>query len=125
MVERADVTFTSWIKEIDIVNAGVDVVALTSFNEGTPVSLIEAQAANRPIVSTNVGGIENVVLEGRTALLSAVSDPGRFGQNLLRVVEDDILRSQMAGGGWAHVHERYHYTRLVNDTALLYQQLLG
>jgi hypothetical protein len=47
MVERADVTFTSWIKEVDIVNAGVDIVMLTSFNEGTPVSLIEAQAADR------------------------------------------------------------------------------
>ncbi len=125
MTERADITFTSWIKEIDIVNAGVDVVALTSVNEGTPVSLIEAQAANRPIVSTKVGGIENVVVEGRTALLSPTEDVERFSDNLLKVVEDDGLRSRMAQGGWEHVRQRYHYTRLVDDTAAMYRELLG
>jgi len=125
MVDRADVTFTSWIKEIDIVNAGVDVVALTSYNEGTPVSLIEAQAANRPIVSTNVGGIENVVIEGRTALLSPTADTARFGENLLRVVENDDLRARMSQEGWDHVRQRYHYTRLVDDMAQLYRELLN
>ena len=125
MVERADVTFTSWIKEIDIVNAGVDVVALTSFNEGTPVSLIEAQAANRPVVSTNVGGIGNVVLEGRTALLSPTDDAELFSDNLLRVVEDDELRTRMSREGWDHVRQRFHYTRLVDDMTHLYRELLN
>jgi glycosyltransferase involved in cell wall biosynthesis len=125
MTERADITWTSWIKEIDIVNAGVDVVALTSVNEGTPVSLIEAQAANRPIVSTKVGGIENVVVEGGTALLSPTEDVARFAENLLKVVEDDSLRARMSHGGWEHVKQRYHYTRLVDDTAALYRELLG
>ncbi|HEX2617709.1 MAG TPA: glycosyltransferase [Flavobacteriales bacterium] len=124
MTERADVTFTSWIKEIDIVNAGLDVVALTSLNEGTPVSLIEAQAANKPVVSTKVGGIENVVLEGRTALLSAPEDAAGLSANLLRVVEDDALRGRMAHDGWEHVRQRYHYTRLVADTTALYERLL-
>jgi glycosyltransferase involved in cell wall biosynthesis len=65
-------------KEIDIVLAGSDIIALTSFNEGTPVSLIEAQAANKPIVTTNVGGIENVVLENETALLCDNNDLSQF-----------------------------------------------
>src|SRR5205823_6456752 len=56
--------FNSWEKEVDKIYPGLDIVCLTSFNEGTPVSLIEAQAANRAIVSTNVGGIENVVMPG-------------------------------------------------------------
>jgi glycosyltransferase involved in cell wall biosynthesis len=124
MVPRATLTFTSWIKEVDVVNAGLDVVALTSLNEGTPVSLIEAQAANRPVVSTNVGGIENVVLPGRTALLSPTGDARALADNLERVVEDDALRLRMQREGWAHVRERFHYTRLVNDTAVLYRRLL-
>jgi len=61
--EKNILTFTSWIKQIDVSNAGMDIIALTSNNEGTPVSLIEAQASGRPIVSTNVGGIKNIVLE--------------------------------------------------------------
>jgi hypothetical protein len=43
--------------------------------------------------------------------------------NLLRVVEDRNLRTRMAEAGWAHVHDRYHYTRLVEDTAKLYRAL--
>lgn len=125
VVPKATVTFTSWIKEIDIVNAGVDVVALTSLNEGTPVSLIEAQASNRPIVSTQVGGIENVVLPGKTALLSASQDEHGLSENLLRVVEDEHLRSTMSKAGWQHVKARYHYSRLVEDTAAMYRQLLA
>jgi len=98
---------------------------LTSLNEGTPVSLIEAQAANRPIVSTRVGGIENVVKHGDTAFLSDSGDRQGLRDNVLRLVENDGLRQQMGAGGWDHVAQRYHYTRLVDDTADLYRSLLG
>ncbi|MCB9170688.1 MAG: glycosyltransferase [Flavobacteriales bacterium] len=125
MVAPATLTFTSWIREVDIVMAGLDVVMLTSLNEGTPVSLIEAQAADRPIVSTNVGGIENVVVPGSTALLSGTDDVDRMAEHLLRLVDDADLRQRMGGGGWAHVRNKYHYTRLVDDMARLYGELLG
>jgi len=77
--EKNSLTFTSWIKEIDVSNAGIDIIVLTSNSEGTPVSLIEAQASGKPIVSTNVGGIENIVLKDETALLSAVGDEKELG----------------------------------------------
>lgn len=125
MVGSASVTFTSWIKEVDFVNAGVDIVMLTSLNEGTPVSLIEAQAANKPVISTRVGGIENVVLPGRTAFLSESGDRAGLEAQLMRLVEDAELRRAMGGGGWEHVQQRYHYTRLVADTAALYSSLLA
>src|SRR5208283_3437396 len=83
------ITFTSWIKEVDIVISGVDIITLTSLNEGTPVSLIEAQAGSKPIVSTNVGGIENVVIPGETALLSDNNDLSGFSKNLLSLTDDD------------------------------------
>ncbi len=124
VVPPATITFTSWIKEVDIVNAGVDIVMLTSLNEGTPVSLIEAQAANRPVISTRVGGIENVVIPGRTAFLSESGDLKGLRDQLIRLVEDDALRISMGTSGWDHVKERYHYTRLVNDTAAMYRSLL-
>ena len=125
MVERALITFTSWIKEVDIVNAGVDIVMLTSLNEGTPVSLIEAQAANKPIISTRVGGIENVVVPENTALLSESGDVRGLEEQLLRLMENDALRRAMGQGGWAHVSGRFHYTRLVNDVDQLYRGLLN
>ena len=66
---KATITFTSWIKNVDWANAGLDIVALSSLNEGTPVSLIEAQASNKAIVTTNVGGVENVVLKNKSGFI--------------------------------------------------------
>lgn len=118
------ITFTSWIKEIDKVIAGLDIVALTSLNEGTPVSLIEAQAGNKPIVSTNVGGIQNVVIPDETALLSPSCDISAFAENLLKLVESDELREHLSKFGWNNVREKFHYKRLVCDTGNLYRNSL-
>ncbi|MEW6470310.1 MAG: glycosyltransferase [Bacteroidota bacterium] len=119
------VHFTSWEKEVERVYPGLDIVCLTSFNEGTPVSLIEAQAAGRPVVSTAVGGIGNSVLSETTALLSGVNDQDGFNANLLELVKNDKKRAEMGLAGWDFVKERFHYTRLVSDTRLLYNRLLG
>lgn len=121
---KATISFTSWIKDVDKVNAGMDIIALTSLNEGTPVSLIEAQAANKPIVSTKVGGIENVVIPNKTALLSPKNDTLAFAKNLLQIVENEMLRSELTKNGWDFVSEKFHYSRLVNDMESLYKNLL-
>ena len=118
-------TFTSWIKQADWAMAGLDIVALTSFNEGTPVSLIEAQAASRPVVSTRVGGIENIVQEGRSALLSQNDHVEHFAHNLLTLIENDTLRHELSLGGRGFVENRFHYTRLVDDMSNLYTSLLA
>jgi glycosyltransferase involved in cell wall biosynthesis len=119
-----DVFFTSWIKEVDMANAGLDIVALSSLNEGTPVSLIEAQAAGKPIVSTQTGGIENVVIPGTTALLSPVGDVQAFGDNLLKLCEDDAFRVFLSGGGRDFVSERFSYASLALNMSKLYDALL-
>jgi glycosyltransferase involved in cell wall biosynthesis len=118
------VTLTSWIQEIDQVIAGLDIIALTSLNEGTPVSLIEAQAGNKPIVSTNVGGIQDVVVNGDTALLSPTCDIESFAENLLKIIGSDSLRIHLSQNGWKNVKEKFHYLRLVGDTQNLYRRLL-
>ena len=117
--------FTSWRSDVDVINAGLDLVALTSFNEGTPVSLIEAQAANKPIVSTRVGGISDIVQEGETALLSDINDTAVFCDNLLKLVEDDELRHRMGSNSSQYVLERFSYQRLTQDMAQLYWELLS
>lgn len=123
--QKANLTFTSWIKEIDWANAGLDIIALSSLNEGTPVSLIEAQASNKPIVTTNVGGVENVVLNNQTGFIVPPNDLKQFYNALNQLVEDDDLRISMGKEGWNHVKEKFHYTRLVNDIEKLYVSLLN
>ncbi len=122
--KTATLTFTSWIKQVDPVYAGSDIITLTSLNEGTPVSLIEAQASGKPIVSTRVGGIENIVIEGETALLAENNNIRDYSEKLLALVENKELRAKMACNGWENVKNKFHYTRLVDDMARLYYQLL-
>lgn len=122
---KSPLTFTSWMKEIDVACAGLDIITLTSLNEGTPVSLIEAQASNTPIVTTNVGGIENVVVEGVTALLChSKTDEKQFADLLLQLTENAEKRKTLSLMGWEHVKNKFHYTRLIRDMAELYEELL-
>ena len=121
---RATITFCSWIHKIDVAVSGLDLVALSSLNEGTPVSLIEAQAGNKPIVSTQVGGIENIVLPEETALLVNSFDEKDYSKQMLRLTEDDTLRKAMSLRGWDLVRDRFHFTRLVKDTETYYRELL-
>ena len=89
----ATIQFTSWIKEIDEVNAGMDIICLCSLNEGTPVSLIEAQASGKPIVTTRTGGIENIVMENKTALISDNNDLNKFTENVLSLIKEKDKRT--------------------------------
>jgi len=116
--------FTSWRTDVDTICAGLDIIALTSLNEGTPVSLIEAQAAGKPIVSTRVGGIADVVLENKTALLSDIADEKQYCSNLLHMVNDISMRHKFSNAGQEYVLNKFGYQRLVADMGNLYRDLL-
>jgi len=120
----ADVVFTSWIKNVETVYPAFDILAMTSLNEGTPVSIIEAQAAGVPVVSTNVGGIEDIVENGKTALLVENGNLDEFVRSLRQMVENQEFLAEMSNSGVEHVMKKYHYTRLVSDVEKLYDELL-
>lgn len=123
--EQNTITFTSWIIDIDIAVAGLDIIALTSNNEGTPVSLIEAQAAGKAVVSTNVGGISDIVIEGKTALLSPKENREKFAKNLLELIENESLRSNMAGKSPGYAQDTFGYMKMVEKHRDLYSKLLS
>lgn len=116
--------FTSWIKQIDEALPGLDIVCLTSLNEGTPVSLIEAQASQTPVITTNVGGVRNVVDHEKTGFIVDSFDAEKFGNQLLELVESKEKRDFMSQNGWNHVKEKFHYLRLCKDVEQLYKELL-
>ena len=111
--------FTSWIKNVDEVNAGMDIICLTSKNEGTPVSLIEAQASGNPVVSTNVGGIENVISADETGYLSKIGDLEQFSNNLLKLIENEDIRNDMSMKGKQR-SSQYSFENLISNTKALY-----
>jgi glycosyltransferase involved in cell wall biosynthesis len=119
----ADVIFTSWRRDIDVINAGSDIIALTSVNEGTPVSIIEAQASGKAVVCTDVGGVKDVVSDGETGYLSR-QEPFDFSQKLAQLIRDSDLRARLGRAGQESALRNYSVTRLISDMQALYRQLL-
>jgi glycosyltransferase involved in cell wall biosynthesis len=102
-----------------------DVVMLTSDNEGTPVSLIEAQAAGVPVVATDVGGVRSVVQDGEGGLLAPADATGPLADAVGRLLDHPDVRAQMGVAGRAKVTSLYTLKRLVADHAALYDELLA
>jgi glycosyltransferase involved in cell wall biosynthesis len=122
--QKIDIRLTSWIHDIKTFNAGMDIICLTSNNEGTPVSLIEAQACNIPVISTDVGGVKDIILEDETGFVVPKNNPNKFAEKLLELIEDKKKRKKMSQNGWSFVKDNFHYQRLVNDMGNYYHNLL-
>jgi glycosyltransferase involved in cell wall biosynthesis len=111
-------------RDIPDVCVASDVVVLTSDNEGTPVSLIEAQAAAVPVVSTDVGGVAFVVRHGETGLLAARDDVGTFAAGVASLLDDRALALSIAAAGRRHARQTFGIERLLDDVDALYRSLL-
>ena len=122
--EQTDIVITSWETAIDQALAGLDIIVLTSNNEGTPVSLIEAQAALKPVVTTNVGGVEDIVIHGQTGFITAVGDTVNFAGYVQQLIDDPALRNSLGKNGHDNVIKRYSKQRLINDMKTLYHSFL-
>jgi glycosyltransferase involved in cell wall biosynthesis len=119
-----DIRMTSWIKDIATFNAGMDIICLTSKNEGTPVSLIEAQAAGIPIIATNVGGIKDIILKDKTGYIVDKDDIDGFSEKLWELIENENKRQLMSQNGWSFVEEKFQYPNLIKNMDEYYKSLL-
>jgi len=118
------IILTSWVTDVATFNSAMDVMCLTSLNEGTPVSLIEAQASGIPIVTTDVGGVKDILLEGETGFVVPLDRKNLFVDRLLELINDEKKREKMSQNGWKHVEEKFHYGTLVKNMTNLYLELL-
>jgi glycosyltransferase involved in cell wall biosynthesis len=101
-----------------------DAVVLTSASEGTPVTIIEALAAGRPVVATKVGGVPDVVDEGETGFLVRPRDTHALAERLEILARDPQRRAAMGATGRERMLERYAVERLIDDIDTLYRELL-
>jgi glycosyltransferase involved in cell wall biosynthesis len=118
-------TWAGFRRDIADVCFASDVVVLTSDNEGTPVSLIEAQAAAVPVVATDVGGIRSAVRDGESGLIVGPESVADLAEAIGSLVSDRDLRARMGAAGRAHVTALYTLERLTADHAALYTELLA
>jgi glycosyltransferase involved in cell wall biosynthesis len=121
---RESVIFTGWRSDLDRVYADLDVVMLTSRNEGSPVSLIEAMAAGRAVVATRVGGVPDLVTDDRTGRLVASGDTPAAARAVLELLHHPGRRAAFGSAAREQVYPHYSAERLVDDIDRLYMDLL-
>lgn len=117
------VRFLGWRRDMRTIYADLDVVALSSLNEGSPVAIIEAMAAARPVVATNVGGVSEVVADGESGLLVRPRDAKALARAILALLEDPSGAERMGQAARAAVYPRYSTVRLLADIERLYLEL--
>ena len=122
--ENLPVTFLGWREDIEVVLAAADFVILTSDNEGTPLSLIQAGMVGIPVVATNVGSTNEIVVDGQTGFLTDLSVE-QLAEAVTKLVSDSDLRAKMGAAGKEYTMARYGVERLVKDHQDLYLHLLN
>lgn len=132
------VVFWGWIQNVPLVYADLDILALTSLNEGTPVSIIEAMASAVPVIATHVGGIQDLLGKpenfpsqkggfavSERGILCPNSDSAGFSMGLSYLAgEDPQTRDARIQRARAFVEKRYAKDRLLKDIESLYDQLM-
>jgi glycosyltransferase involved in cell wall biosynthesis len=119
------VAFHGWRRDMPSVYGDLDVVVNTSRNEGTPVALIEALAAGRPVVATRVGGTPDLLRDGAFGRLVPAGDPEAVAAAILATLREGEAARERARAGRAHVLREHAAARLIDDVDRLYRELLA
>jgi glycosyltransferase involved in cell wall biosynthesis len=119
-----DTLFLGYQEDVAPYYAAFDALVLPSANEGTPVSVIESLAAETPVVATRVGGVPDVIREGREGFLVDTGDTASLAERLSRLARDPELRRHLGASGRRRVLSRYAVERLIEDVDRLYRELL-
>ena len=119
------VKFLGWRRDLAAVYGDLDVVVNASRNEGTPVALIEALAASRPVVATRVGGTPDLLADGAHGRLVPPADPEALARAIVKTLEESEAARRRALAGREYVLERHSAARLVRDVDVLYRELMA
>lgn len=122
--EDLPVKILGWQSEIEKVLAAADVVLLTSDNEGTPLSLIQAGMAGLPVVTTRVGSVPEVVLDGVTGIITSL-EVQEIADALEKLANSSEIRAQMGAKAQEFTLANFGVQRLVRDHQELYKKLLA
>ena len=118
------IVFLGWRSDIESILSASDIIVLTSDNEGTPISLIQAGLAGKPTVSTNVGSVKEIVLSGKTGLITELT-PKALADAVNTLLVDQVLRTNLGSAANLHTRANYSVERLVKDHTYLYKELIS
>ncbi len=119
------VFFHGFKRDMAEVMGDLDLVVNSSLNEGTPVALIEALAAGRPVVATRVGGTPDLLGEDERGLLVPARDPAALARAILESLRDRSAALARAALGKEHVLQQHGHARLIDDVDRIYRELIA
>ena len=119
------VLFAGWSGDMSSVYAAADLIVLTSDNEGMPVALIEAAMQGVPAVTTDVGSVRQVVLDGTSGTIVPVGDGGALAEAVVRLTHDKDLLRAYGLAARQHAVSKFSEQRLADDIAGIYQRLFN
>jgi glycosyltransferase involved in cell wall biosynthesis len=122
-IEGLPITFLGWRKDVGIILSASDIAVLCSDNEGIPLTLIQASQAGLPIVSTDVGSVSDIVINGTTGLLTEVSSKGLI-QGVSVLLDDPALGQRFGVAGEERAKEFFSSRAMVDHHERLYSQSL-
>ncbi len=117
------VIFTGWRHDLPLIYADLDILVVSSNNEGTPVSVIEAMAAGRPVVGTRVGGLPDLIVHGQNGYLVDPQDADGLAEAILRLLNDQDTAHRMGRAGREAARQRFTIDRLASGMEQLYHRL--
>lgn len=122
--EELPITILGWQSDIERVLSAADIVVLTSDNEGTPLSLIQAGMAGLPVVTTKVGSVPEVVIDGTTGIVTSL-DVLEIANALEKLCRDKELRNRLGKAAQEFTLANFGVDRLVKDHEQLYKRLIA
>ena len=118
------VTMLGMRNDVPRLLAAADAFLLTSLSEGIPVTVLEAMAAGVPVVSTNVGGVPEIVQDGITGLLAPSRDAARLADALVRLAENPTLRAELARSARNRVERQFSEQVMIASYDRIYREML-
>ena len=121
---RDRVVFLGFRTDIPRLLAASDVLVLPTLREAFGLALLEGMAADRPVVSTRVGGPEEIIVDEESGLLVTPGDPVALGVALRRILDDPGLAARLASGGRARIEAQFTFHAVAAETACIYEEII-
>jgi glycosyltransferase involved in cell wall biosynthesis len=118
------VRFLGFRSDMTYLNKGLDCIALTSLQEGTPVSIIENLAAGKPVVATDVGGVSRLIQHDRTGWLAPSRDFNKIAEGITTALTRPETAARWGAEGQKHAFQNFDVSRMIADHRALYAEVL-
>jgi len=121
---QKQVILTGWRRDIPRILSAIDIFVLTSLWEGLPIAVLEAMASNKPVISTDTGGVREVITEGKSGFLVLPGDMLKMSERLAVLLKDKNLRAEMGQNARDSLDFNFALTNMIRESKNLYEDIM-